>query len=138
MAQTATRPPFAVILVAIFGVIQGIIAALLGIGVIVERDDPQIADEIGYSSGWLIVWGIVAIGIGVVIAWLAISVARRSSFARWTLGFLSVVHLAGGLFTVFQWYDVNPWQGVSAIVVSAIVLYLLFGVRGTREYFATA
>ena len=52
------------------------------------------------------------------------------------LGFLAVVHLAGGLFTVFQWYDVNPWQGVGSIVVSAVVLYLLFWARGTREFFA--
>jgi hypothetical protein len=130
------RPPFTVLLVAVLGVIEGILATLLGIGVIVERDDPEIADKLGYSSNWLIVYGIVAIGIGVVIAWLAISVAQRSSFARWTLGFLAVVHLAGGLFTVFQWYDVNPWQGVSSIVVSAVVLYLLFWARGTRDFFA--
>jgi hypothetical protein len=130
------RPPFTVLLVAVLGVIEGILATLLGIGVIVERDDPEIADKLGYSSGWLIVYGIVAIGIGVVIAWLAISVAQRSGFARWTLGFLAVVHLAGGLFTVFQWYDVNPWQGVGSIVVSALVLYLLFWARGTRDFFA--
>jgi hypothetical protein len=130
------RPPFTVLLVAVLGVIEGILATLLGIGVIVERDDPEIADKLGYSSGWLIVYGIVAIGIGVVIAWLAISVARRSRFARWTLGFLAVVHLAGGLVTVFQWYDVNPWQGVGSIVVSALVLYLLFWARGTRDFFA--
>jgi hypothetical protein len=130
------RPPFTVLLLAVLGVIEGILAALLGIGVIVERDDPEIADRLGYSSGWLIVYGIVAIGIGVVIAWLAIAVAQRSSFARWTLGFLAVVHLAGGLFTVFQWYDVNPWQGVGSIVVSAVVLYLLFWARSTRNYFA--
>jgi hypothetical protein len=130
------RPPFTVLLVAVLGVIEGILATLLGIGVIVERDDPEIADKLGYSSGWLIVYGIVAIGIGVVIAWLAISVAQRSGFARWTLGFLAVVHLAGGLVTVFQWYDVNPWQGVGSIVVSALVLYLLFWARGTRDFFA--
>lgn len=126
------------LLVAAFGVVEGILAALLGIGVIVERDDPEIADKLGYSSGWLIVYGIVAITIGVVIAWLAILVARQSSFARWTLGFLAAVHLAGALFTVFQWYEVNPWQGVGGIVISAVVLYLLFVRHSTREFFAAA
>jgi len=130
------RPPVTVILVAVFGVVEGVLAALLGVGVIVERNDPEIAGKLGYSSGWLIVYGIVAIGIGIVIAWLAVSVAKRSTFARWTLTFLAVVHLAGGLFTVFQWYDVNPWQGVASIVVSAIVLYLLVWARGTRRFFA--
>lgn len=132
------RPPVTVILVAVFGVVEGVLAALLGVGVIVERNDPEIAGKLGYSSSWLIVYGIVAIGIGIVIAWLAVSVAKRSTFARWTLTFLAVVHLAGGLFTVFQWYDVNPWQGVASIVVSAIVLYLLVWARGTRRFFAAA
>lgn len=130
------RPPVTVILVAVFGVVEGVLAALLGVGVIVERNDPEIAGKLGYSSGWLIVYGIIAIAIGVVIAWLAISVARRNSFARWTLGFLAIVHLAGALFTVFQWYEVNPWQGVGGVVISAIVLYLLFWSRSTREFFA--
>lgn len=132
------RPPVTVILAAVFGVVEGVLAALLGVGVIVERNDPEIAGKLGYSSSWLIVYGIVAIGIGIVIAWLAVSVAKRSTFARWTLTFLAVVHLAGGLFTVFQWYDVNPWQGVASIVVSAIVLYLLVWARGTRRFFAAA
>jgi hypothetical protein len=86
----------------------------------------------------LLVYGIAAIAIGAVLAWLSISLARGSTSARWTVGLLTFVLLWHGVVIVFGWYDVSPWEGVTSIAVAAAALYLLFGAPRSREYYARA
>jgi hypothetical protein len=116
----------------------GGVAALYGISLVVDRDDAGVRDSTGLTSGQLLVYGIVAIAIGAVLAWLSISLARGSRSARWTVGLLTFVLLWHGVVIVFGWYDVGPWEGVTSIVVAVAALYLLFGAARSREYYARA
>lgn len=135
-SSRAGRPPFTVLIVAALGVGLGVIAGIYGIRIIANRDDPEVVADVGASSGWLLAYGVVAIGLGVVIGLLAVTLARGSTSARWTVGLFALLHLLQGFAIVFQWYDVGAWEGVSSIVVSAAILYLLFRNPSTRAYYA--
>ena len=137
-APGRSRPPFTILLLAVLGVALGVVAALYGISLVVDRDDAGVRDSTGLTSGQLLVYGIVAIAIGAVLACLAISLARGSTSARWTFGLLTFVLLWHGVVIVFGWYDVSPWEGVTSIAVA--VRRALPPVRGarSREYYARA
>jgi hypothetical protein len=137
-APGRSRPPFAILLVAVLGVALGVIAALYGISLVVDRDDAGVRESTGMTSGQLLAYGIGAIAIGVVVAWLSVSLARGSRSARWYVGLLVFALLWHGVVIVFGWYDVSPWEGVASIVVALAALYLLFGAPGSREYYTRA
>jgi hypothetical protein len=137
-APRRSRPPFTILLVAVFGVVLGVIAVLYGISLMVDRDDAGVRESTGLSSGQLLLYGIGAIAIGVVLAGLSISLARGSRSARWTVGLLTFLLLWHGVVIVFGWYDVSPWEGVTSIVIAVAALYLLYGSARSRGYYARA
>ena len=129
------RPPFTVLLAAGLGAALGAIGIAHGVGLIADRGDAAVQETTGLSSGELLLYGVVAIAIGAVVVALFVSIARGSSFARWTVGLFTVMHVAQGVFVVLRWYDVSPWEGVSSIVIGVAVLYLLFVNGRSRTFF---
>lgn len=140
MASSATRRrvPGTVLLVAVLALAVGAIGIVNGVGLIADRGEQAVQADTGMSSGGLVAYGLVAIGLGALLAVLAVSLARGSRSARWTVAVLLFLHLAGGLAIVFGWYDVSPWEGVASVAVSACLLFLLYGSRRSRAFYARA
>ena len=118
------------------GVVAGAVGIVYGISLIVDRDDASVQADTGLSSGGLVGYGIGAIALGGILITVAIWLAGGSSFARRLVGWFTLLHLFQGIAIVFQWYDVSPWEGITSIAVSVLVLYLLFVTPRTRTFYA--
>ena len=70
-----------------------------------------------------------------VTALIAYAIGSGSNFARWIVALLGCLQLAGAIYTAVR---VHGDSRVGAIVngaIALIVLYILFGERGSQEYF---
>ncbi len=130
------RPPWTVLLVVAAGILSGAVGIVYAVSLIVDRDDASVQADTGLSSGGLVAYGIGAIAVGAIFVAVAVWLAGGSSFARWTVGWFTLLHLFQGIAIVFQWYDVSAWEGVTSIVVSVVILYLLFRAPPTRAFYA--
>jgi hypothetical protein len=137
-SEARRRAPVTVLLVAVLAFAVGVIGIVHGVGLIADRGEQSVQADTGMGSGGLTAYGLVAIGLGALLAALSISLARGSRSARWTVALLLVVHLASGLAIVFGWYDVSPWEGITSVAVSALLLFLLYGTERSRAFYARA
>jgi hypothetical protein len=123
------RRTVGVTVVAVIAFIQGIIAVVAGIGLIVERNNDSLAEHIGQSSGTLqtygwtmLIWGVLALFVG----W---GLWNAGGWARITIGILEALQIAGGVYLLFAWNGHYLWQGIWQILVALAVLWLLFNPR---------
>lgn len=126
------------LLVAVLALGVGVVGIVYGIGLIADRGEPDVQADTGMSAAGLVGYGIVAIGLGALLAALSVSLARGARSARRIVAALLVLHLASGLAILFGWYDVSPWEGISTVAVSAALLFLLYGARRSRAFYARA
>jgi hypothetical protein len=135
MSTTAVGRPFGISVVAIIAIVQGVIALVAGIGLVIERNDDDLLAHLDVSSGsvgtygWLaIIWGVLALLVGFAL-W------GGAEWARVVVAVLEVLHLAGGIYLLFAWSGTFLWQGIWQILVAALILWLLFNPRAD-EFFA--
>jgi hypothetical protein len=128
--------PVGVTVVAVIAFIQGIIGILMGIGLIVERNNDSLIEQIGQSSGqvqtygWLaLIWGVLAVLVG----W---GLWNGGDWARILVAILEVLQIAGGVYMLFAWNGTFLFQGIWQIIVGLVVLWLLFNPR-SDQFFAS-
>ncbi len=131
------RAPWTVLVVVVAGILSGAVGIVHAISLIIDRDDAAVQADTGFSSGGLMAYGIGAIAVGAILIAAAVWLAGGTKFARWTVGWFTLLHLFQGIAIVFQWYDTSPWEGITSIAVSAVILYLLFMAPRTKAYYAS-
>lgn len=134
MSATPGRP-VGVTVVAVIVFIQAIIGTLVGIGLIVERNNDSLIEAIGQSSGQIQTYGWIAVIWGLVALLVAWSLWTGGGWARIFVAIVESLHIAGGVYLLFAWSGVYLWQGVWQIIVGLVVLWLLFNPRA-EQFFA--
>lgn len=129
------RRPFGVTILIVFLWIQAIIGIVGGILLIVFHHDHSLIHNSKASSSDLLGYGIGALVVGLITAWIASAIGRGSNFARWFIGFISLLHLAGAIYGFIRIHSSERYGSAADGIIALIVLYILFGERGSREFF---
>lgn len=124
MEGTRRELPFVVWLAAVFGFVKAGFLVFMGIIGVVSWDD--VSDP----------WGIGALVLGGLLALASFLLLRGSRVARAVLGGLAAV---GGVLAVVYLF-VGPSSAIVPSLVTAalaaFLVWLLFGARAAKEYFA--
>jgi hypothetical protein len=128
--------PVGVTVVAVIAFIQGIIGILMGIGLIVERNNDSLIEHIGQSSGQIQTYGWIAVIWSVLALLVGWGLWNGGDWARILVAILEVLHVAGGVYLLFAWSGHYLWQGIWQIAVGLVVLWLLFNPR-SDDFFAS-
>jgi len=128
------RPVGVTILVVLLW-IQAVLQVIGGAVVIFARNDVDVLNQADLSSGEMMALGIGVIIIGVITGLIASAVGRGSNFGRWVVAFFTGLSLIGGVIELFSISGHLIASGLMSIVVALVVLYILFGERGSREFF---
>lgn len=130
----AHRPVGVVILMVILW-IQAVIQMIGGIVLILARNDADVLAQTDLSSGSMLAAGVVAILIGAITAIIASAIGRGSNFARWIVAIIATINLVYGIVLVFSITGHVISTGLAEVVLALITLYILFGERGSKEFF---
>lgn len=129
------RIPFGVIVIGVVGIVQGVLTLIAGLALLVERNDADLLRQIGLESGEVGTYAVVAMIVGAVTIMVSLALFRGSGVARVLIGLLQVLHLAGGVYLLVRYEGTYLWDGVTTIIVAAVILFLLFGTTGSRDFF---
>ena len=125
MEATSRELPFPVWLAAIFGFAKAAFLALMGVIGVLAWDD--VTDP----------WGIGALVLAALFGIASYLLMRGNRVARMVLGALAVI---GGV-TAIVYAVTGPTSAIlpsiTTAVLAAIVVWLLYGVRASKEYFGT-
>jgi hypothetical protein len=135
MSTAAVGRPVSTTVVAVIAFIQGIIATLVGIGLIIERDNDALIEQIGQSSGTLQAYGWATLIWGVLALLVGFGLWGGANWARIVVAILQALHVGGGIYLLFAWNGHYFWQGIWQILVGLFVLWLLFNPR-SEQFFA--
>lgn len=133
-SYTYPRPLGVTIIVVILW-IQALFGIAAGIFLMVENNDPDLLRHVHASSDDLMAVGVAALVIGLVTAMFASALGRASNFARWVIGFLALLHLAGSVYSFVTLDGVTRGSAVIDGLLALIVLYFLFGEKGSEQFF---
>ena len=130
------RRPVLLSIVTILMIIAGIISIIGGIVVIALRDNDDFRLEVNESSGTITSIGIGAIISGLISVLLAMALRNGSRIARALVAIYEVLHIIVAIYAIVR-LDHNTYLGASivSIVISVLILYYLYGTRGSREFF---
>lgn len=126
IVETAPREsPPAVLLASVFGFAKAGFLAFMGIIGVVAWDD--VTDP----------WGIGALVLAALFALASYALLRGSRAARIVLAALAVVGGVIALVYVFVGPTSAIFPSLVTAALDALVLWLLYGSRGARDYFGT-
>ena len=135
--STAVGPirPWYLTFIGVLGIIQGVITLIAGIALVVERNDQDFIDHVDVSSDSIAGTGIAAIILGAITLLVAIGLLRGSNAARFVLGVVELLHLAGGVYILIAHSGVQRWDGLWVITVSLLILWIVFGSERSEAFF---
>jgi hypothetical protein len=125
MEATARELPFAVWLAAIFGFAKAAFLALMGVIGVLAWDD--VTDP----------WGIGALVLAALFGIASYLLMRGNRVARMVLGALAVIGGVTAIVYAFTGPTSAILPSITTAVLAAIVVWLLYGVRASKEYFGT-
>lgn len=133
----ATEPhrPVGVTILVVLLWIQAVLQVIAGAVLIFARNDADILGQADLGSGDMLALGIGAIIVGVITGLLANAIGRGSNFARWVVAVFAGLNLITGFVEIFSISGHLVASGLMTIVIALAVLYILFGERGSREFF---
>ena len=137
MGETMTlRRPGVVTFVRVVMYIKAVMAAVLGIVVLIERNNSGFQANTGQTSDELLVTAIVELGIAVLLLFAA---AAIMSGAKWSRMLVAVVF--GARIAVATWWMVAhfgggfQWNAIITVGVGIFVLWALYGHEQSQEFF---
>jgi hypothetical protein len=131
-----TRRPLGVTLLIVIVVIQGLIAIGTGIALLSAKNDVQFLRENHITSANVGLAAWTAIGLGVFIILVGFGLGTGSGVARILVALLTVLALIGGIYGIANYSGAQQTSSIVTTIVAVVVLYLLYGSRRNREFFA--
>jgi hypothetical protein len=130
------RRPLGITLLIVFVVIQGLVSVVNGLTVLSKRNDFSFLHDNGMTKG-AVTWGaIAAIGLGIFVILVGLGLGTGSGVARFLVGLFSVLEVAVGVYGIANYSGIQQQSAVLILVVALVVLYLLYGSRRNRAFFA--
>lgn len=136
VATSIPRPIGVTVLVVLLWV-EALLSLAAGLFLIFEHNDTSLLVHVDASSDTLLAIGIAAIVIGLITAMVASALGNASNFARWLVGFIALLHLAGSVYSFVALDGVTRGSAFVEALLALIVLYFLFGERGSEEFFSS-
>jgi hypothetical protein len=142
----APRParPGIITALAVLGALQGLFGVVMGIFVVVQRDDDDLLRQINDSeeladhhitSDTLLTFGIIAIVLGTAIIVLAVLLSKGNNIVRWAFAIIAAANAAGALYAVLEYEGSQRMSGAYTLSFSLFVLWVLFGNQRVDDYF---
>jgi len=131
-----TRRPLGITLLIVFVVIQGLISVANGLAVLSKRNNASFLLDNHVTSATVTFGAIAAIGIGVFVILVGLGLGTGSGVARFLVGLFSVLEVAIGVFGIANYSGVQQTSAVVILIVGLVVLYLLYGSKRNRAFFA--
>lgn len=136
-AVSGPHRPVGVTILVVLLWISALLTIAGGLFLSFENDDAQLIIHLGASSDTILGIGIGAIVIGAITAIVAWALGNASNFARWLVGFIAILHIAGDVYSFVALDGVTRGSAVADAFLALVVLYFLFGERGSEEFFTS-
>jgi hypothetical protein len=135
--MNAHRPhrPGGVTLLLVLLWLQALIGIAGGVILIIVHNSASVIRNAHQSASTLLAVGIATLIIGLITALIARGLGRGSNFARWIVGLISVLQLAGSIASLIRVHGESRIAAAVDGVIALIILFILFAERGSREYF---
>lgn len=134
--RTANRSrPRPVTAVVVLAVVQAGLLMAIGALLVASRTDASVAASLEIDRSGVFPTGVALIVLGVLPAVLAVGLARGSELARSVTAAVMTLQLAPSVFAFVALQDLRP-AGVTTLIVPVTVLWLLYGVDRSQEFFA--
>jgi len=119
------------VLVAI-GLLQVAVGAIL----VADHDDLDFLADVDVTPEGAKAIGIILIGVGAVAVLLAAGLLRGSRLVRWLIGLHQAIQLGVSVDTLLRLDADRRVPALVSAVASLVVLWVLFGTRRSRLFFA--
>ena len=130
------KRPFLVTIISIVMIIVGAFQAIIGITVLLDRNDAEFLVEADITSSQATGFGVALLVIGSLSLLLAFGLLRGSRVARGLIGLVEVAQIASGVYALVQLDSARQASAVGMIIGALVVLYFLFGTDKAKEFFA--
>ena len=130
------RRPLLVTIISIVMIVVGAFQALIGITVLVERNDATFLADADITSSQATGFGTSLLVIGVLSIVLAFGLLRGSRIARALIGLVEVAQIASGVYALVKLDSTRQASAIGTIIGGLIVLYFLFGTDKAKQFFA--
>jgi hypothetical protein len=131
--------PGVVTFVVILLWIQAISAAVAGIAAIVFRDNATVQDTVNQASGDLVVYGIIELAVGALVALVAVSLRGGSRGARNLVGVVQAIRVGVAVWAIVT-HHAGGFLGTSIVTIAlgTFILWALYGNERSDEFFEAA
>ena len=131
MEETRREVPFVVFIAAMFGFAKAAFLGFMGFIGIIDPESTQLANDAVSDP-----WGGGALVLAAVFALASFALLRGSRVARLVLAAFAVVSGLLALLYVFIGPTSAIFPSLVAATLAALLIWLLYGARGAKEYFA--
>lgn len=130
------KRPFLVTVISVVMIVIGLFQAVIGITVLVERNDDTFLTDADITSSQATGFGIALLVIGTLSVLLALGLLRGSRLSRALIGLLEVSQISSGIYALVKLDSTRQTSAIGTIVGALIVLYFLFGTDRAKAFFA--
>ena len=102
---------------------------------IFARNDVDVLAQTDLSSDAMLAIGIVAVISRLITAAVANAIGRGSGLAQMVVAVIALLNLVAGIVYLFTISGHHLANSLSTIIVALVTLYILFGERGSKEFF---
>jgi hypothetical protein len=131
------KRPFLVTVISIVMIVFGVLQAIVGLTVLVERNDDTFLADADMTSSQATGFGIALLVIGTLSVFLAFGLLRGSRIARALIGLVEVSQIASGVYALVKLDSTRQASAIGTIIGAVIVLYFLFGTDKAKRFFAS-
>lgn len=115
--------------------VHAALLTVVGVLLVVARRNVDIADALEMATSNLTVAGGVLVALGLAGALVAIGLGRGSDAFRSIFAIVATLQIAPSVYALIALQDVRS-GGLTSLVVSLVVLWLLYGAPRSQEFFA--
>ena len=127
--------PAGVTVLQVFGWVYAAVNAIVGIGLLVERDSLSFQVATGLSESQLLWTAILYFAIAAVAVVATISLGNRADWARWLFAGVAIIQLVTVVWQFFAPVDHMAWSALLGAALPLTTLFLLFGSSNVRAFF---
>jgi hypothetical protein len=136
MANGRARRPLGVTLIVVLTVVSGLLSLIGGLLILALHNNADLIRRSSESSRSLLVIGISSAVVGLIYLLVARGLARGNGFARFLVGFFSVLELIGGAYLAIDKREEVRTHGLVSALLALLILLLLYS-RRANAFFRT-
>lgn len=143
MAPVAQRPKYLTLLSALIA-IQGIAVGLLGVFLVLDRNDADLLRHINETDAldqhqltpdMLLSIGVAGIVLGAVLVVLSIALASGNRLARWFVAIGCVLNAGVALHSLVALHGEQQLTGAMTLSLAVFTLWFMFGNDQAKQFF---